>query len=53
MARPVKETPILRGKDAEAFARAIKDNETKKVPRQDYERALATFERVTNSSNLK
>lgn len=43
MARPIKETPILRGKDAERFSRIIKENETKKVPAEDYERARKAY----------
>lgn len=50
MATKVKETPILSGKDAEAFSRAIKANESKKVPHADYMRAIAVFERVRESS---
>lgn len=43
MARPIKETPILRGKDAERFSRIIKENEKKTVPAADYARAQETF----------
>lgn len=43
MARPIKETPILKGKDAERFSRIIKENETKKVPVEDYERARKAY----------
>lgn len=43
MAKPIKETPILRGKDAERFNRIIKENETKKVPAEDYERARKAY----------
>jgi hypothetical protein len=52
MARPVKETPILRGRDAEAFARAINENKSKKVSKEEYARAMATYERVLKDSNL-
>ncbi len=44
MARPIKETPILTGKDAERFQRIIKENENKKVPAADYERAQKAYE---------
>lgn len=46
MARKVKETPTLIGRDAERFARVVKENESKKVERSDYERAKATYDRV-------
>ncbi len=44
MARPIKETPVLTGKDAKRFNRIIKENETKKVPSADYERAKKAYE---------
>jgi len=53
MAREVKETPVLSGKDAEVFARAIKANESRNVPSEDYARAKAIYERVTRSTNQK
>lgn len=50
MARPIKETPILYGKDAERFLNEMKDvkpasEEEKKRVRASYERIkkLATF----------
>lgn len=43
MARPIKETPILRGKDAERFNKIIKENESKKVSASDYERAKQAY----------
>lgn len=53
MAREVKETPVLSGKDAEAFTRAIKANESRKVPSEEFERAKAIYERVHCSSAQK
>jgi hypothetical protein len=43
MAIPIKETPILTGKDAERFSKIIKENETKKVPTEDYQRAQEAY----------
>ena len=53
MARPIKETPILTGKDAERFQKIIKANEYKKVPASDYERAEKAYRNfdVINSTN--
>jgi len=48
MARKVKETPMLSGEDAKRFDRAIKENETRKVERSDYDRAKAIYDRVSN-----
>ncbi len=51
MARAVKETPILRCEDAKRFDQEIKRNEVKKVPREDFERAIRIFKSVKSNSN--
>jgi hypothetical protein len=46
MAKPIKETPILRGKEAEYFFTKVQKNETKKVSEKEYRRAVSIFEKV-------
>jgi hypothetical protein len=46
MARKIKETPILLGKNARAFDKAISANEKKKVSSTEYKRAKANFARI-------
>ncbi|MFQ5561298.1 MAG: hypothetical protein ACE5FU_12050 [Nitrospinota bacterium] len=46
MARQIKETPILKGKDAKRFDEAVKANEHKKVPLSDYKRAIKNYEKI-------
>ncbi len=46
MAKPIKETPILFGKDADRFLKDIKKNEGEKISDKDYRRALSIFEKV-------
>lgn len=46
MAKPIKETPILRGRDAERFNEIIKNNENRKVSASDYERAAQTYKSI-------
>lgn len=46
MATPIKETPILYGKDAIAFDKAMKEAETRKVPAKDYQRGKEIYERI-------
>lgn len=53
MARPIKETPVLTGRDARRFDEAIKNNENKKVSREHYERAAKTFHSVKFASGNK
>jgi len=43
MAKPIKEIPVLTGKDAKRFHKIIKENEHKKVSKQDYERAKKAY----------
>ncbi len=46
MAIPVKETPVLTGKDALAFEKKIKENEGRKVSSENYQRAMNVFSKV-------
>ena len=46
MARPIKDTPVLSGKDSERFLRKAKQNESKKVPKKDYNRAIKTYKKM-------
>jgi len=46
MARKIKETPVLTGKDAARFEKNVKANETKKVSAESYNRAQDTYKRV-------
>lgn len=45
MARAIKETPILTGKDARRFEEAIKANESKKVSPEEYRKAMESYKR--------
>ncbi len=45
MARPIKETPILTGKDARRFEDAIKANESKKICQQEREKIMHSYRR--------
>ncbi len=45
MARTVKETPILTGKDAQKFDEDIKANESKKVSEEEYDKAMESYRR--------
>ncbi len=53
MAREIKETPVLTGEDAKRFEQAIKENETKRVSRSEYIRAMDTYSQVMANSSLK
>ena len=44
MASDLKSANILAGDDARRFERIIKENETKKVPTEDYERAKRAYQ---------
>lgn len=48
MARPIKDTPILRGKEAERFWALAERNvrENVKVPRAEYDRAMKAFRSI-------
>ena len=44
MANDLKSANILIGEDARRFERIIKENETKKVPQEDYDRAKKAYQ---------
>ncbi len=49
MAKPIKDTPVLKGKDANRFSADIKANENKKVSAADYKRMVASYKRIHSS----
>lgn len=53
MATKVKETPVLTGKDALRFERIIKENETKRVSAEEYERAKAAYRKIRIFNSMK
>jgi hypothetical protein len=44
MAKEIRETPILKGKDAVRFEKIIKKNESRKVSAKDYQEGKAAYE---------
>jgi hypothetical protein len=46
MATKVKDTPILRGKDAERFNQKMREAEKNPISKKEYERMLAVFKNV-------
>lgn len=46
MAKPIKDTPILRGKDAVNFLQESKKAETQKVSKKELERIKANFKKL-------
>ena len=52
MAKPIKETPILRSKDAEVFSRKIAENETKRASKAEYERVMNNYNKTKNKAKL-
>lgn len=45
MARPIKETPILTGKDAVRFKKIIQENERRKVSASEIQKGRQAYER--------
>ena len=52
MARKIKETPILKGRDATKFDRAVEANRSNKVSSAEYERAKNTYDRIMKASKI-
>lgn len=51
MAKPIKETPVLTGRDAERFAYAVEH--PREVTKEEVLRAKAVFERLYPCSELR
>lgn len=49
MARPIKETPVLTGKDAKRFEKEIQGNASRKVSQEEYKRAEEAFKALTKA----
>lgn len=50
MATKIKDTPILFGVDADKFDKTVKENENRKIPLEDYNRAKETYDRIKKNS---
>ena len=46
MAKPIKETPILYGKDSRRFSKKIAQNEKEIAPREEYERIMTNYRKI-------
>lgn len=46
MARPIKETPVLKGRDAQKFLEALEVNQAKKASPQELDRINRNYERL-------
>lgn len=46
MAKPIKETPFLRGKDAKKFVAKMNASATHKAPREDYDRVMSNYRKI-------
>ena len=50
MAKPIKETPILRGKDRENFLRIREENKGKKIDPETKKRMVENYNKVSGKS---
>lgn len=46
MARPIEETPLLKGKDAERFSEAILKNESKKASVSECKKVMHNYDKI-------
>ncbi len=52
MAKPIKETPVLSGKDAERFARIISENKEKRASKSEYDRIMSNYNKLKNKLRI-
>ena len=48
MARPIKETPVLTGKDAAIFVERMKEQKDKRISKREKERIKANFDKLNS-----
>jgi hypothetical protein len=46
MAKPIKETPILYGKDSKVFSAKIAQNKKTVAPKEEYERIMTNYRKI-------
>ncbi|MCX6227096.1 MAG: hypothetical protein NTV01_20495, partial [Bacteroidia bacterium] len=46
MAKPIKETPILYGKDAQKFEKKITLNKVNTAPKSEYDRVMKNYNKI-------
>ncbi|MCI4624941.1 MAG: hypothetical protein L3V56_03170 [Candidatus Magnetoovum sp. WYHC-5] len=52
MAKPIKETPILRGKDAKRFCERLSNVEKQKMPQSEYEKLMANYNKIQKQADF-
>lgn len=50
MALPIADTPILKGKEAEAFINIVKENENKKLSKEEVKRSYELYVSILQNS---
>lgn len=53
MANPIKETPILYGKDSDRFLKDVKENETKRISKEEEEASIKLYKKVMEKATFK
>jgi hypothetical protein len=46
MAKPIKETPFLSGKDAEKFVTKIQQNNQQKASKAEYDKVMQNYRKI-------
>ena len=52
MSRPIKETPVLSAEEWSKFLERVKQNENKRVSKEDHEKSLKLYNEVMKNANF-
>lgn len=52
MSRPIKDTPVLYGKESDRFLKEVKENESKKVPRKEFKKTQKIFKKIMSKAKI-
>ncbi|MBF0457837.1 MAG: hypothetical protein HQK99_08085 [Nitrospirae bacterium] len=52
MARPIKETPTLTGKDAKRFLEKMEQVDKRRISKEEYDKLMADYEEIKKLSRF-
>lgn len=52
MSRPIKDTPVLYGKESDRFLKEVKENEFKKIPYEEFKRTQEIYQKIMANAKI-
>lgn len=52
MAKPIKDTPILYGRDSDKFLKEVKKSETQRISKKAHQESLKVFKKIMANAKV-